>query len=633
MGMQLSAGVSVTVKDDSFYIPAQATTVPLIFVATRGNKKQPDGVSVAAGTNEFGVVRAVSSLTQSMQLFGIPHFVTSNIDEAHHGDARNEYGILALNQFLGIGSRAYTVRANIDLDDDEVSFISLGVPKAGSSTFYGMGNGTLTGIVVQTADVRPQRITITFSSESTYSVMGSKDGLLGVGTLSSSSSNIPLTGSFDTNIVEFTLTAGSSSFSAGDKFIFDIAYEGVAALTNTGNGKLTSLVPDVNAVNEEITIVFTSATEYTVSNIAGAYGSGIVGIPYDDSRINFTITAGSTAFVPGDSFSIAAESVTLSNPLGVNDRARRLKIVKALNAAIASNVDIRSDSYEFNLILCPGYPETSDAMVSLARNYFKEEAMVIGDTPAGLTPEQTAVWALSGSSSTIASAEGVARSKSSLISYYYPWGLTTNLDGAEVVCAPSGIALSTIAYSDDQAYVWQAPAGVARGTVVGISAVGYVSGTFGEATTFVEVRLNEGQRGMLYQDDQKINPIVKFASLGLVIWGNKTSYGAASARDRINVERMIMFVRRALRKAGMPFVFEPNDQITRDNLKAMVDGFLNDILVKRGLMDYATVCDESNNDGTRIDRNELWIDVALKPMKSAEFIYIPISIVNSSASF
>jgi phage tail sheath protein FI len=65
----------------------------------------------------------------------------------------------------------------------------------------------------------------------------------------------------------------------------------------------------------------------------------------------------------------------------------------------------------------------------------------------------------------------------------------------------------------------------------------------------------------------------------------------------------------------------------------MVDGFLNDILVKRGLMDYATVCDESNNDGTRIDRNELWIDVALKPMKSAEFIYIPISIVNSSASF
>ena len=447
MGMLLSAGVSVTVKDDSFYIPAQATTVPLIFIATRGNKKQPDGVSVAAGTNEFGVVRAVSSLPQSLQLFGIPNFVTSNIDVPHHGDARNEYGLLALNQFLGIGSRAYTVRANIDLDDDDISFVSLGVPKAGNKVFYGMGDGTLTDIVVLSAEVRPQRVTVTFSSESTYSVMGSKDGLLGVGTLSASSSETPLSGSFETNIVTFSLSAGSSSFSAGDKFIFDIAYEGTPASTNTGNGKMVSLAPDIHAVNEEISVIFTSPTSYTVSNIAGPSSNGVVGIPFDDSRINFTINAGNTPFVPGDSFSITAESITVSNLLGVTDRARRMKIVKALNAAIASNVDIRSDSYEFNLILCPGYPETSDAMVALARNYFKEEAMVIADTPAGLTPEQTAVWALSGSSSTLASAEGVARTKSNLISYYYPWGLTTNLDGAEVVCAPSGIALSTIAYS------------------------------------------------------------------------------------------------------------------------------------------------------------------------------------------
>lgn len=631
--MLLSAGVSVTVKDESFYVPTQATTVPLIFVATRANKKQADGLSIAAATNEFGVVRAVTSLPQSMQLYGIPNFVTSNIGEAHHGDARNEYGLLALNKFLGIGNRAYVVRANIDLNDDATTFVSLGIPKAGTPTFYGMGNGSLTSITVQSNTVRPQRISVVFSSESTYSVMGSKDGLLGVGTLSSASSAEALTGTFETSTVRFSVTSGQASFSAGDKFSFDIAYEGTANPTNTGNGKLTNLVADVLATNEEITVTFTNSLAYTVSNMAGASSSGTVGLPFDDNRLNFMITEGSEPFVVGDTFSITATRVTLQNQLGATDKARRMKIVKALNAAIASNVDIRSDSYEFNLILCPGYPETTDAMVSLSRNFFKEEAMVIADTPSGLTPEQTAVWALSGSSSTIASAEGVARTKSQLIAYYYPWELTTNLDGAQVVGAPSGVALSTIAYSDDQAYVWQAPAGIARGTVVGTSAVGYVSGTFGEATTFVETRLNEGQCGMLYQDDQKINPIVMFASSGLVVWGNKTSYGAASARDRINVERMIMFVRRALRKAGRPFVFEPNDQITRDNLKAMVDGFLNDILVKRGLMDYATVCDESNNDGTRIDKNELWIDVALKPMKSAEFIYIPISVVNSGASF
>jgi len=89
------------------------------------------------------------------------------------------------------------------------------------------------------------------------------------------------------------------------------------------------------------------------------------------------------------------------------------------------------------------------------------------------------------------------------------------------------------------------------------------------------------------------------------------------------------YIKRQLRKNTLSFVFEPNDQITRDNLKALVDNFLGDLIVKRGLYDAVTVCDESNNTPDRIDRNELYIDVALKPVKAAEFIYIPIRIVNT----
>ena len=81
----------------------------------------------------------------------------------------------------------------------------------------------------------------------------------------------------------------------------------------------------------------------------------------------------------------------------------------------------------------------------------------------------------------------------------------------------------------------------------------------------------------------------------------------------------------------MPFIFEPNDQLTRDNLKAAVDNFLGDIIVKRGLYDFVTVCDESNNTPDRIDRNEMYIDVALKPVKAAEFLFIPIRIVSTGA--
>jgi phage tail sheath protein FI len=81
----------------------------------------------------------------------------------------------------------------------------------------------------------------------------------------------------------------------------------------------------------------------------------------------------------------------------------------------------------------------------------------------------------------------------------------------------------------------------------------------------------------------------------------------------------------------MPFLFEPHDRVTRDNLKSAADSILNDILVKRGLSDYATYCDEGNNYGDRIDRNELWLDVAIKPTRAAEFIYIPIRVVATDA--
>jgi phage tail sheath protein FI len=168
--------------------------------------------------------------------------------------------------------------------------------------------------------------------------------------------------------------------------------------------------------------------------------------------------------------------------------------------------------------------------------------------------------------------------------------------------------------------------------VTGVSKVGYVTGTLGTATTFVEANLNVGQRDNLYEYDKNINPIVFFPGRGLIIWGQKTSAPAASAMDRINVVRLVCYLRRTLRKGAMPFVFEPNDSITRDNLKAAADGMLNDVLTKRGLYDFATKCDETNNTAARIDANELWLDVAIKPVKAAEFLYIPIRVVSTGAN-
>jgi phage tail sheath protein FI len=88
-------------------------------------------------------------------------------------------------------------------------------------------------------------------------------------------------------------------------------------------------------------------------------------------------------------------------------------------------------------------------------------------------------------------------------------------------------------------------------------------------------------------------------------------------------------MRRQLTLAARPFVFEPNDAITRQQISGVVETLLVDLVAKRGVYDYLVVCDESNNTPARIDRNELWIDVAIEPVKAIEFIYIPVRIFNT----
>ena len=615
MATLVSPGVSVSVTNESFFFPVVAPTLPVFFIATRAGKTQLNGVTPAAGTLESGVVRTVTSITQSYQLYGVPNFRKDVSGNQFHGDARNEYGLLALNQFLGTGNRAYVVRADIDLDDEQPeTFISLGVPAliSGSMQFNGMGDGTMGSVTAASTAVKPQVFTVSFTSPTAFSVRGSISGYTGAGNV-----DVP----FTSTRVNFKIDSGPTSFESGDTFTFSVGYVATAGVGNVGDGDLVALIADDLAVPETWTITFTSASAFSVAGtVSGVQSTGVVGSPYDNNRLNFTAIAGVVPFQAGDEFTIAATSVTVVDALGANDAARRVAIVTALQAAINSNTDVRSPLYEFNLVACPGYHEVVDELAALCVD-IKEEAIVIADTPVDKTPEQVATWGLTS-----------ARVSNNLVAYYYPWTLMSNADGVDVLGAPSGAALRTIAYSDQQGYVWMAPAGANRGVVTGVSRVGYVTGTLGGATTFVEANLNDGQRDNLYEYDKNINPIVFFPGRGILIWGQKTSAPVASALDRINVVRLVAYLRRVLRKGAVPFVFEPNDQITRDNLKSAADSILSDVLTKRGLYDFATLCDPSNNTPDRIDRSELYLDIAIKPVKAAEFIYIPIRVVSTGAN-
>lgn len=325
-----------------------------------------------------------------------------------------------------------------------------------------------------------------------------------------------------------------------------------------------------------------------------------------------------------DDFKFTNEFLT-GTSLGANDSARRVSITTALAASINSNTEVRADSFDYNLILCPGYPELADEMLNLAVD-IQEEALVIADTPSNLTPDGITNPGTGWAATT-------ARQNSINICYYYAWVFASNLDGRNITAAPSGTALRQMAFSDDVSFLWFAPAGTRRGAITGISDTGYVAGALGGPTAFIPVALNQGQLDALYQDapSGRINPILFKPGQGFLLWGQKTSAAQPSALDRISVSRLIKYIKRQLRRNTLSFVFEPNDQLTRDNLKAVVDNFLGDLIVKRGLYDFASVCDESNNTPDRIDRNEMYIDVALKPVKAAEFIYIPIRVVATGA--
>ena len=117
--------------------------------------------------------------------------------------------------------------------------------------------------------------------------------------------------------------------------------------------------------------------------------------------------------------------------------------------------------------------------------------------------------------------------------------------------------------------------------------------------------------------------------IGILNFGNKTATSVSTALNRINVARLIAFVRGRLEQIGKQFLFEPNDQITRDEIKNSIESLMLDLVAKRGIYDYLVVCDLSNNTPATIDRNELYVDIAIEPVKAVEFIYIPLRIKNT----
>jgi len=295
-----------------------------------------------------------------------------------------------------------------------------------------------------------------------------------------------------------------------------------------------------------------------------------------------------------------------------------------LKSEIDTNQAIREDQRGYNVIAVPGYPELIQNMINLNTDK-NNTAFVVGDTPLRLEGTATKIqdWA-NNTAVALDNGEDGLVSASEYLGLFYPSGLTTDNTGKSIVVPASHMMMRTLATNDSVAFPWFAPSGTRRGIIDNATAVGYIDTASGE---FQTISVTESVRDSMHE--VKINPITFFAGAGIVNFGNLTKTSASSSLDRINVARLAVYLRTQLDSIAKPFIFEPNDGLTRNEIRGAIESFLLELVGQRGLFDFLVVCDESNNTPTRIDRNELYVDIAIEPIKSVEFIYIPLRIKNT----
>ena len=207
---------------------------------------------------------------------------------------------------------------------------------------------------------------------------------------------------------------------------------------------------------------------------------------------------------------------------------------------------------------------------------------------------------------------------------YYPWvQIKDTLLGNLVYVPPSIAALGAMSYTDRVKAPWFAPAGFNRG--------GLSTGVAGLPVVNVTQRLTAQNRDDLY--NAGINPIATFPNEGIVIFGQKTLQVTKSALDRINVRRLLLFVKKGISRISSNILFEPNVSATWDRFINRANPFLADVQARFGLDDYKLILDDTTTTPDLVDRNILYAKVFLRPARAIEFIAVDFIITNTGAAF
>ncbi len=194
---------------------------------------------------------------------------------------------------------------------------------------------------------------------------------------------------------------------------------------------------------------------------------------------------------------------------------------------------------------------------------------------------------------------------------FFPWvQIKDNANNKNVWVPPSVVALGVMSKSQRNTELWFAPAGFNRG--------GLTEGAAGLAVNAVTLKLTSRDRDNLY--GANVNPIASFPSEGIVVFGQKTLQVTPSALDRINVRRLMIYLKKEISRMATTILFDPNTEVTWKRFTNVADPFLSSVKSRFGLTDYKLVLDSTTTTPELIDRNVVYAKVFLKPARAIEFI-------------
>jgi hypothetical protein len=432
------------------------------------------------------------------------------------------------------------------------------------------------------------------------------------------------------------------------------AYFGVDLGESAGSKRLSHDIVDLTRILpaglSETSGVATAQYNFTLDNVVETTVDGITQYIYQEGARagDFSYTAGNGASALVNTVEINKFTTVLyggSDQLDIRelDPFRNTLLAgsnvlsgygstEVTNYAVASiqraiNIITDPEDASFDLTAIPGL--TNENLTNNLVNMCEEraDALAVIDVQKDYQPRAEGSPNRYPVLPNVTNAVNTWRTRSTDSSYgcaFFPWVQTRDERSGQLLWIPPSIAaLGTMGSSAARSELWFAPAGFNRG--------GLSQGAAGIPVTNVRKKLTSKQRDKLYEN--RINPIASFPSEGIVIFGQKTLQVQSSALDRINVRRLLIFLKKQISTIANNVLFDQNIPATWNRFVSRVEPLLSDVQTRYGLTDYQLVLDNTTTTPDLIDRNVMYAKILLKPARAIEFIALDFFITSAGASF